>query len=291
MRYDIASTGQLGRLAQSVERLVYTENVGGSSPSPPTTPSILPSVGFPPLCRFAAALGRALLSAAVVVSASVTLLPVATARAAEPMGFELLTISGPAPCGKRHCRQGDVRADVISAQGEITNDTADAFRAFVEQHAGDPDFRPLVLMNSPGGTVVGAMKLGLLLRQFGASVLVARARGVEGSDDLHVVSGYCMSACVYAFFGGKRRIIPPGSRLGIHRMAIYSHSFDLFGGGESTTRTYGTGELVTALSAYTKLMGVNPAAIAEAEQIEPEAIHILTPQEIARWRVGTPRLR
>jgi hypothetical protein len=29
-----------GRLAQLVERLVYTENVGGSSPSSPTNPSI-----------------------------------------------------------------------------------------------------------------------------------------------------------------------------------------------------------------------------------------------------------
>src|SRR5689334_18008962 len=28
-----------GRLAQSVEHLVYTERVGGSSPSPPTSPS------------------------------------------------------------------------------------------------------------------------------------------------------------------------------------------------------------------------------------------------------------
>ena len=276
MRYEIASTGLPGRLAQSVERLVYTENVGGSSPSPPTGP----------LRRSL----RAILSGCLALAAAAVLSMPGPARAAEPMGFELLTISGPAPCGKRHCRDAEVRADVISAEGEITNDTADAFRAFVQQHAGDPDFRPLVLLNSPGGTVVGAMKLGLLLRQFGASVLVARARA-DGAEDLHVVSGYCMSACVYAFFGGKRRIIPPGSHLGIHRMAIYSHSFDLFGGGESTTRSYGTGELVEALSAYTKLMGVNPAAIAEAEQIEPESIHILTPQEIARWRVGTPRLR
>ena len=28
----------VGRLAQLVEHLVYTERVGGSSPSPPTTP-------------------------------------------------------------------------------------------------------------------------------------------------------------------------------------------------------------------------------------------------------------
>ena len=29
---------ELGRLAQLVERFVYTEDVGGSSPSPPTIP-------------------------------------------------------------------------------------------------------------------------------------------------------------------------------------------------------------------------------------------------------------
>ena len=218
-------------------------------------------------------------------------MPLSAAAAAEPMAFDLLTISGPAPCAKRRCPRADLRADVISAEGEITNDTGEAFNAFLQQHAADPDFRPLVLLNSPGGTVVGAMKLGLLFRQMGASVLVARARAVEGSGDLHVVSGYCMSACVYAFFGGKRRIIPPASHLGIHRMAIYTHGFDLFAGGESTTRTYGTGELVTALSDYTKLMGINPAAIAEAESVEPESIHILTAQEIARWRIGTSQLR
>ncbi len=282
MRYDLASSGLFGRLAQSVERLVYTENVGGSSPSPPTTPLVR---------RMKARLGRAVLAASVAASASSGILPVGKAWAAEPMSFELLTISGPAPCRKHRCAETEVRADVISAQGEITNDTGAAFTAFIQQHASDPDFRPLVLLSSPGGTVVGAMRLGLLLRQFGASVLVARARATAGADDLHVVSGYCMSACVYAFFGGKRRIIPPGSHLGIHRMAIYSHSFDFFAGGESTTRSYGTGELVDALSAYTKLMGINPAVIAEAEQIEPEAIHIVTPQEIARWRLGTPRLR
>ena len=73
-------------------------------------------------------------------------------------------------------------------------------------------------------------------------------------------------------------------------MAIYSHSFDFFGGGEETVRSKGTPELVQALSAYTQLMGVSPAAIEEAEQVDSSSIHLLTPKEIARWRVGTPRL-
>ena len=283
MRYDLASSGLFGRLAQLVERLVYTENVGGSSPSPPTT-----MASAAPRAR---TILRKLIALSVAVATSCAGMPLASAAAAEPMAFDLLTISGPAPCAKRRCPRADIRADVISAEGEINNDTGDAFNAFIQQHAGDPDFRPLVLLNSPGGTVVGAMKLGLLFRQIGASVLVARARATEGSGDLHVVSGYCMSACVYAFFGGKRRIIPPASHLGIHRMAIYTHGFSLFGGDQPTTRTYGTGELVTALADYTKLMGINPAAIAEAESVEPESIHILTAQEISRWRIGTTRMR
>ncbi|MGI4764087.1 MAG: hypothetical protein ACRYGP_03315 [Janthinobacterium lividum] len=224
-----------------------------------------------------------------IVFAGTAVLPGA-ASAAEPMSFDLLTIAGPAPCAKRRCPRAEVKADVISAQGEITNDTAASFTSFVQAHGADPDFRPLVLLSSPGGTVVGAMKLGLVLRQIGATVLVARARAEDGTDDLHVMSSYCMSACVYAFFGGKRRIIPPASHLGIHQMAIYSHSFGFFGGDEETVRSKGTPELVDALSAYTTLMGVNPAAIAEAEQIDSSSIHILTAKEIARWRVGTPRL-
>ena len=277
MGYDLVRSTTFGRLAQSVERLVYTENVGGSSPSPPTAAGR-------PFRRVLAAALTAVLALSVPFAA-------APAAAAEPMGFELLTIAGPAPCTKRRCPDREVRADVISAQGEIDNDTAAAFQSFVASHAGDPDFRPLVLLSSPGGTVVGSMKLGILFRQIGATVLVARARAEEGSDDLHVVSSYCMSACVYAFFGGKRRIIPSGSHLGIHSMAIYSHDFSLFGDGAQSVRARGTPELVEALSAYTKLMGVNPVAIEEAEQVPPESIHILTPAEIARWRVGTPRLR
>ena len=41
-----ARTARCGRLAQLVERLLYTEDVGGSSPSAPTTPSFQCRVAF-----------------------------------------------------------------------------------------------------------------------------------------------------------------------------------------------------------------------------------------------------
>ncbi len=203
------------------------------------------------------------------------------------MSFQLQSVGGTPACRRGKCVRS-APAEVITAQGEIGNETADDFVAFLRSNVGDHDIRPVVMINSPGGTVVGAMKLGLVFRKIGAAVIVARS--VEDAEEhAHVLPGACMSACVYAFFGGTKRVVPSVSRLGIHRMAVYEHERDP-AGGEVTTRSFGSNDIVTALSDYTKLMGVNPAVIEYAEQISPESIHIVTPGEIARWRLGSSHL-
>ena len=211
------------------------------------------------------------------------------ARAAEPMSFQIERIQSSGACRRHRCT-APVTVDAISADGEINNDTASEFATFLQEHAQDPNLRPLVLIHSPGGTVVGAMQLGFAFRRISAVVVVARTVGVEGSDQAHIAPGYCMSACVYAFFGGTRRIVIPSvGRLGIHRMAIYGHVRDP-AGGESATRSYGSTDLVSALAQYTKAMGIDPRVIDEAETIPPESIHIMSAREIARWRIATPHL-
>ena len=178
-------------------------------------------------------------------------------------------------------------AEVISAEGEITNDTADAFLAFLTSHVQEQGLRPVILLESPGGTVVGSMQLGMAFRKIGAAVIVAQA--VDDAGQVRVAPGLCMSACVYALFGGKKRVIPSVSRIGIHRMVINDYNRDWMG---SVTRqqTFGTDEIVSTLSAYAKMMGVDPGVVAFAEQVPPESIHIVTPREITRWRLGSPRL-
>ena len=275
MRYDVPSSLRTGRLAQPVEHLVYTERVGGSNPSPPTRVGRLG-----PVRRFALA------ATAVFVGLAGVSLP---ARAAEPMSFQIERIKSAESCTRHRCTPA-VTVDAIAADGEINNDTAGDFATFLQEHSQDPNLRPLILIHSPGGTVVGAMQLGFAFRRINAVVVVARTVGVEGSDQAHIAPGYCMSACVYAFFGGTRRIVIPSvGRLGIHRMAIYGHVRDP-AGGESTTRSYGSSDLVTALAQYTKAMGIDPQVIDEAETIPPESIHIMSAREIARWRVATPHL-
>lgn len=204
-----------------------------------------------------------------------------TAVLAEPMGFQIARVGL-----NGACRGGCV--DVIVAEGEINNETAGQFVSFLADNLRDRNLRPLVLIESPGGTVLGAMQLGAVFRRLGAAVMVAAARGTQASGSLRLVPADCLSACVYAFMGGKKRLVPSISRLGIHRMVVDLHSYSLFGGEESE-RVYGSPDFVAALASYTRAMGVNPLVIAYAERIAPEAIHILSQGEIRRWHLASAR--
>ena len=206
---------------------------------------------------------------------------VAWDASADPMSFQVARLGTDAACRNR-C------VDVITAEGEIDNETASRFVGFLSDNLRDRDLRPMVLIESPGGTVLGAMKLGAVFRKLGAAVMVAGARGSESSRALQLVPADCLSACVYAFMGGKRRLVPPISRLGIHRMVVDTRGTDIFG-IEEGERIYGSPDFVAALAAYTKAMGVDPFVIAYAEQVAPEQIHILSRGEIRRWRLGSAR--
>jgi hypothetical protein len=207
---------------------------------------------------------------------------VATASADQSMTFRVVVTGN-----HNDCRGGCV--EVIAADGEINNETAGDFLSFLADHLRDRDLRPVVLLQSPGGTVVGAMQLGTVFRKLGAAVIVAAPSGDDRPREVRLSPGVCLSACVYAFFGGKKRVVPPASRLGIHRMVINEPVRDP-SGEVNVQRVFGSEELVAALSGYTKSMGVDPRVIQFAERIPPDQIHIVTPAELRRWHMGSPRL-
>ncbi len=239
-----------GRLAQLVEHLAYTERVGGSRPSPPTIPVWV----------------RAL---ALALSAWLFAAP-GLARA-EPMRFRLIDLDS-GRCGAR-CPQA------IAADGVIEAETPEAFVAFAKQAAQSPGLRSVVFLSSPGGNVVASMELGAVFRKLHVAAIVARFD--SGAPEAGPFAGQCISACVYAMMGAVRRIAPPGSRVGLHRMSIVEHGFF------STTRTLADPELVAALSRYAARMGVGRGLVTLAESLDPEIVHLLTRGEMARWRLAT----
>ena len=168
---------------------------------------------------------------------------------------------------------------VIVADGVIETGTPQAFLDFVKQAAQSQRLRSIIFINSPGGNVVASMELGEDFRRLRAAVVVAGFATVGPRSG--PVAGQCLSACVYALMGAVQRVAPPESRLGLHRMSLETSSEN--GGGLADKR------LVAILARYAAQMGVNPAIVWRAESQTPGALHVLSPAEIARWRLASTR--
>ncbi len=161
------------------------------------------------------------------------------------------------------------RAGVL-ATGPITLDTPAEFAA-LPVAPGTP-----LYLNSPGGNVGAAVQLGGLFRSRGVTAVVA---GVTGNGV--AVAGACYSACVYALVGAATRVVPAGSRVGIHRM--HAASAEMHGAYERAEHSAAAGVLMD----YTAQMGVDPSMIAFAEHTPSTSIHVLTPRELRRWGVSS----
>ncbi len=174
---------------------------------------------------------------------------------------------------------------VIAAEGQITDETPQVFRAFVREHYERPNLHAIVVIDSYGGKVLASMELGKIFRQIGAAVIVGQPEsGV-------LAGGTCFSACVYALMGGKKRVIPPQSQAGVHRMVAYGSGYDSQASDGEVTMLLDHGRVAGILSRYSAAMGVNPAIISLAERIPPGlSVHVLTRGEIARWNLASSRL-
>lgn len=204
-----------------------------------------------------------------------------TVAHAEDMSFQLVSVSRSAGCGSE-C------PSVITAQGQITDSTPSEFLSFVQDNVGHADLHAVVFLDSPGGKVVAAMELGRIWRRLGVAAVVGRA-DPSSSSASQFLAGRCLSACVYALIGAKKRVVPAGSMVGIHRMFFYDGESGLWGDGSAGRRHYDDGGMKALLSHYTSRMGVSPELIAIAERISSDNLHILSRAEIARYHLATAK--
>jgi hypothetical protein len=194
-----------------------------------------------------------------------------------PMTFRSVSLEAPG-CGAR-C------PEVVVADGVIEETTPQAFVEFARQASLSTRLRSVVFLNSPGGNVVASMELGYAFRRMRAAAIVA-GYASQGSVS-GPVSGRCLSACVYALMGAFRRVVPNESRVGLHRMSIVEPGEERAPRGR---RSLADPHLVALLARYAQRMGVDPALVWRAESLSPDVLQILTPQEIARWRLGAAKL-
>jgi hypothetical protein len=243
------------------EHLVYTERVGGSSPSPPT--SVRRFIAFAAI-------------AVVIAFALGAPAPAAAQEHGEPMSFHV------APLQSREC--GRRCPDVIVADGVIETETPQAFVDFLKAGSGDTKLRRIVFFNSRGGNVVASMVFGHILRELHIAGVVGR---FEAGGDPGPYVGECLSACVYALMGAVRRVAPPGSEVGLHRMSIVESESGFFGFVQHETRSFADPPMVAVLGRYARRMGVDPAVVRTAESLPPDTVHVLSREEMRRWSLAT----
>jgi len=106
---------------------------------------------------------------------------------------------------------------LIFAIGEITPDTSIQFAAFtdtLENALGGYTGRWGVILDSPGGDVASALKLGSTFRTAGWDTVVGLNYPIAGQWR----TARCTSACVYTFAGGPVRLILKDNALAVHQV-------------------------------------------------------------------------
>lgn len=206
----------------------------------------------------------------------------AAARAGEPMRFRLVPLTQGAAC-EAACPL------IVAADGEIGLDTPQAFLDFLRANEDQPSLLAIVALSSAGGRVVAAMELGTIMRRLGMAAVVEQA--VVGPDGRTRFAGAgCYSACAYMLMGGKRRVVPPESEVGVHRMFAYARSDDPASTVDAQGRRYDDGSTGALLLDYSRRMGISGAMIATAERTPSDSIHLVTAAELRRWHLAQRKL-
>jgi hypothetical protein len=155
---------------------------------------------------------------------------------------------------------------------------------------GEPGKRPLgVRLDSPGGNLIEALRVGELIRTWGLNASVGKTLGEQRewgsvySETL--VPGQCASACAYAFLGGEKRTAT-GGKIGVHQH--YSDaSLEAPFEQSASAIDRSVDQLATGLVLeYVIRMGVDPRLVTKASSIAPwEGMHWLSEDELVELSV------
>ncbi|MDD2546939.1 MAG: ATP-dependent Clp protease proteolytic subunit [Burkholderiaceae bacterium] len=127
-------------------------------------------------------------------------------------------------------------------------------------------------LNSTGGSVDAAIRLGEIIRSAKSNVIVQ-------------ADAICYSSCVLVLAAAPRRHIESTAKIGIHRPYFRK---SLSASYEDMDDTYR--KLTTRIENFLSLSGVQPQLASEMMRIPPEQIRILTRAELDDYGLGTDNI-
>ncbi len=210
------------------------------------------------------------------------------ADGSSPMRFTLFADGSAEACAPS-CRP------LIAASGMITSDTSRQFIAFVRDNALQA--RPggqaaaTVVLESDGGSVLGALDLGRAIRRFGFATEVGRVIERRAPSTLikyaeSVARADCQSMCAFVLLGGVQRHVPPDARVLVHQIWLGDRREDAVAANYTAEDLVVDQRDIGGILQYTAEMGGDVELVALSLRVPPwEPMRALTREELRRTKL------
>jgi hypothetical protein len=208
-----------------------------------------------------------------------------------PMRFALYAEGSPETCASA-CRP------LIAATGMITADTPRQFIAFVRDNAlqaaqgGNQGGQPgaTVVLESDGGSVLGAVDLGRAIRRFGFATTVGHV--VERRATAFMKYGEtsaradCQSMCTFVLLAGVQRHVPTDARVLVHQIWLGDRREDAVASNYTAEDLVVVQRDIGSILQYTIEMGGDAELVELSLKVPPwEPMRALTRDEIRRTKL------
>lgn len=161
---------------------------------------------------------------------------------------------------------------VLSLTGSIDPGSFERVEAEI---AARGEYVKSVALNSPGGSVADAVKIGALM--------------VVGEYTTSVAPGaLCASSCPLILAGGKLRLASRHAAIGLHQIYAMASAADLPSGLAGVGTAMSEAQHTTAvITRYLNTTAVDPAMWLHALETPPDQLYYLSPDELAKYRLVT----
>jgi hypothetical protein len=172
--------------------------------------------------------------------------------------------------------------------GMITIDTPAEFRAFVE---GRDARGATVVLDSEGGSTLGAMILGDMIRNLNMATTVGRTIDLPGGDERAsrrtlLPHADCESMCAFVLLAGVRRYVPPEGRVRVHGLWFGDRLHNAWAASYSAEELAVMQHDVGLLAQYTVRMGGSIDLVETAASVPPwEPLRLLSQEELRDMRL------
>ncbi|MBL4915769.1 hypothetical protein [Szabonella alba] len=153
--------------------------------------------------------------------------------------------------------------DVLLLTGGIAEGDSRRFEEWLMAEGGLATVR----LNSPGGAVEEALSIARQIRE-------------ADLDSVMEAGDICLSACPYILAGGVNRSVDPEAQVGLHQ--------HYFGASTILPAFIAAEDIQRGQARVMELfldLGIDPAVMRHALATPPEAIYVLLPEELERYRL------